>query len=152
MAVGEHDVAGEHGAVAGDIDQDVAGGVRRADLDQLHVLVADRQIEPLVERFARQRQRDAREVELAAEVLVHELAGVAERLPVLQLLASGVDVDLHHLVVAFGRGDDLRALDQLVAEGVVGVGVGVDQHADVPGRAAPRGASSSSISRVSLRS
>ena len=54
MALDEQDVAGEDGAVLRHVDEDVAPRVRRSDVLQQHVLVADLQPQLVVEHPRRQ--------------------------------------------------------------------------------------------------
>src|SRR3954464_3178135 len=62
-AVDEQDVAGEHDARVGHVDDRVAVGVRGADLDEAHRPVADAQLELALERLRRRAQLDALEPE-----------------------------------------------------------------------------------------
>src|SRR4051795_3213117 len=62
-AVDEQDVAGEHDARVGHVDDRVAVGVRGTDLDEPHRPVADAQLELALERLGRRAQLDALEPE-----------------------------------------------------------------------------------------
>src|SRR4051794_370454 len=62
-ALDEQDVAGEDDARVGHVDDRVAVGVRRADLDEPHRAVADAQLELALERVGRRAQLDALEAE-----------------------------------------------------------------------------------------
>ena len=126
LAADEQDVAREHGAGVRDDGDQVALGVRRADLDQLDLPPADLQPEPAVERAGRRRQLDAVEVELAEEAAeqVTDLAG---------RVVQGAEHRRRYVVHLLGGGrggDDLGVGDQLVAVAVVAVGVGVDDGGD----------------------
>jgi hypothetical protein len=106
--------------------------VRGADLDQLDGAVADPQVEAPVERRARHAQLDVAEAERAEDAadvraeLRPELVGVLERVE--ELWRRGP-----HVGDRRGGRVDLRARrEQLVAEAVVAVAVGVQRGADRP--------------------
>ena len=110
----------------GHVGQRVAGGVRRTDLDQLDHASTDLDVEPAVERARRQAHVDAVELEVTEEP-AEQVADVA-----LGLGQPGEHRRRHlgHLVRCGRGGDDLGAVDELVAVAVVAVGVGVDQRGD----------------------
>jgi hypothetical protein len=59
----KEDVAREDDPVVGEVDHDVACGVRRAHFQQGHRTLGDRHVEPALERLCRQRSLDAVEGE-----------------------------------------------------------------------------------------
>ena len=134
MALDEQDVAGEDGAVLRHVDQDVAPRMRRPDILEQHLLVADLELQLVLEHPRRRRVPDVVPLELAAHHLVQEGAGLAELAPVALHGRQLLGRPLLHLLGAGARSDDLGAGHELVAESVVAVGVGVDQATDRPGR------------------
>ncbi len=130
MALDEQDVAGEDGAVGRHMDQHVAARVRRADGLQHHVLGAHRELQLVVEHARGQGVGDVVPLEPAPHHLVQKGAGLAELAPVALHGGQFLGRALLHLFGAGARGDDLGILDELVAESVVAVGMGVDQAAD----------------------
>ena len=128
-AFDEEDVAGEGGAVGGDVDEGVAAGVGEADFDQRDGFVADFAGHAAAEGGGGQFRGDAVEVE-GAEAVHEVFAGRAHAGRGLhELSEQGGRLVLHALERA-GGGDDLGAFDQFVAEAVVAVVVGVDQRPD----------------------
>ena len=126
----EQDVAGEHDARVRDVDDRVAVGVRGSDLDQVDGPVADREVEPALERRAGRAQLDALEgegPEDAADVggeLGTEVVGVLEH--VHELRRRGLE-----LGGGARRRVDLGARrEELVAEAVVAVAVRVHRRVD----------------------
>src|SRR5207237_1150756 len=115
MPVHEEAVRRVYDPVAGDVDDDVAPGVRRADLDQADRLPSHVQLQLTLEDLGGEDEAvDALEVE-AAEDPLQVLAGPAEpaapRLPHLHdPLRSGVD----HLLGGSARRVDAGALDEAV--------------------------------------
>ena len=143
----EQDVAGVDRLRVGDVGERVAGGVGRADLDQLDDTAADLELEPAVERAGRQRELDAVELEVAEEA-AEEVADLARRMVQRRQHRRR---HLGHLVGGGARGHDLGAVHELVAVAVVAVGMGVHHGA----RSAPTGwrrPSTSSIAAVRRRS
>ena len=112
------------------VDQDVAPRMRRPDILEQHVLVADLELQLVLEHPCRRRVPDIVPLELAAHHLMQEGAGLAELAPVALHGRQLLGRPLLHLLGAGARSDDLGAGDQLVAERVVAVGMGVDQAAD----------------------
>ena len=135
MPVDEQDVAGEDHAIIGNIGQHVAVRMRGSDLDEAHRLVADAPLELAFEGHGRHRDvLDAGEIERREDfrqkdpglgrfvdpgLIFGQPARIAQ--PVIHLLGAGT------------RGDDLRTLHQPVTEGVIAVGMSVDQGADARG-------------------
>jgi glycosyltransferase involved in cell wall biosynthesis/GT2 family glycosyltransferase len=125
----EEDVAGEHHPLGGQEGQRVATGVRRADLDQAHLALADLEAQLAAERLRGQHRLDAREVE-GSEAAQEELA---QRAHVRRLLDERRHRRRRQLGHLGGRplgGDDPRARDELIAVTVIAVGVGVQQRVD----------------------
>src|ERR1700682_5106386 len=71
------------------------------------------------------------EIEARAHDLVKEGGAGAERAPIAHQRRKFLGRVLLHLLGAAARGDDLDTRHQLVAEGVVAIGMGVDQGPDV---------------------
>ena len=129
-AVDEQQVAGEHRATARYVDDRVAAGMRRPELDQRDVAVADLQVEPTLERLRRQAHRDALVVERPERVLdeVAHIVGHPGR--GLQRVEHLRRQRLHLLGGSARRVDLGRGRQQLVAEAMVGVGVRVHRGVD----------------------
>ena len=129
-ALDEQDVAGEHRGGVGHVRDRVAGGVRRAELDQLDDAIADAQLAAAGERLGGQARRDALEVEAP-----HRAPG--ERIELrteVELVEQQVDElrpDRLHLLERRGGGHDRDPVrQQLVAEPVVAVAVRVHRLLD----------------------
>jgi hypothetical protein len=122
-AVDEQDVPGEHDPRVRHVHQHVTGGVRRTDLDQLHLAAADIDRQPARERSS------GRDNSNVVEPERREYSCRVRSRPPAQSRQGG---NLLHRVLGDQPGggtggDDLDTgrCDQLVAEAMVAVGVGV---------------------------
>jgi len=126
MAANKQDVGGVDDTVGRDHHDCVAAGVRWPDLDQPHVLRAHAERELAVKRRGRESELDALEFERPKDA-AQELAQMAHlrRLPHRGRQQGGRH--LGHLCGRRARGDDPGPVEELVAEGMVAVGVGIDE-------------------------
>ena len=132
MALDEQDVAGEDGPVFGDMDHRIAAGMSRADIDEFKSLGTQAQAQLPVERSRRQCRHDACPIEFGRSHQVAEKFGAFAELRRFGHHAGhhrGV-LGLHLLEARLGC-DDLRAFHELIAEGVIGIGMRVDERADL---------------------
>ncbi len=130
MAIDEQDIAGKHGLVAGHVYQGVTLGVGGPDLVQLDGLVAHLAGRSAAEGFCRAVVFDPFEIE-DIEQLLEKSAGFAHGARVAHDFCECGRRQFGHLFGAGCGRDNGRAFDQLIAVGVIAVGVGVDQGADI---------------------
>lgn len=130
VAFVENYIAGGYHPVAGHMGENIAAGVGRADIVEIYRLVAALHGQFVVEGGGRRRQLDAGEIE-RREAMLDELAEHSQFFRLGQQADHRFGQEMVEFLGAAGRGDDLGVLDQLIAPDVVGVGVGVDQLADV---------------------
>ncbi len=129
-AADEQDVTGVDRGAVGNVDDRVAGGVGRADLDQLDAAAAHVEIETALEHSRRWHEFDALEAELAEE-RPEQVADLAGRLIQRSQHRRG---NVGHLLGRRDGGDDLHPgptpRDLTVAVAVVTVGMGVHHGVD----------------------
>ena len=125
-ATDEQDVTGVHGLGIGNIGNDIACGVRWANLDEFDHSATNLDVEPTFEGTRRQGVLNSFEVEFSEEA-TKQFANFAGR-----FVERGQHRRRHfgHLMCGSLAGDDLGTLHQLVAIAMIAVGVRVDQRAN----------------------
>ena len=123
-AADEQDVAGEDRPGVGHVGEHVAAGVGRADLDQLDRATADVEVEAAVEGARRAGVSSMPSKSNSPKNAAEQVADLA-RGALSRPASSAGGTSLISCAAAAG-GDDLGAVEQLVAVAVVAVGVGVD--------------------------